>query len=235
MNAPHLLDAFRDVAELVRRGTTLLGGDGVIVPDYDGWVSFAKNMVPLVMPAAEFVGRLAAGRLYGPIRVLDIAAGHGMFGICVAQKNPEAIVVGLDWENVLSVALDNAQRAGLRDRYTALPGNALTIDFGGDYDLVLVSNFFHHFDETTCKVLMRKVSSCLRPKGLVMTLEFVPNEDRISPDVPAGFSFTMLGTTPRGEAHTFAAYEEMWSAVGLTQNELVTVPISEHRVIVSAR
>ena len=233
INSPHLLDAFRDVAELVRTGTTMLQGAGVAETNYDGWVKFAQSMVPLAMPAAEFMAELAADRLTGPIRVLDVAAGHGMFGICVARSNAQATIVALDWERVLDVASQNAHRTGVDDRYSLLPGDALTVDYGGEYDLVLVTNFFHHFDEETCKSFMRKINGCLRRGGLVMTLEFVPNEDRTSPHVPATFSFMMLGTTTAGDAYTFAKYDEMWNEAGLTNHELIDVPKSEHRLILS--
>lgn len=235
VNSAHLLDAFRDVAQIVRRGRTLLDGQGVTETNYDGWVEFARSMVPIIMPAAEFIGKLAADRASGPIRVLDVAAGHGMFGISVARHNPEASVVALDWKNVLQVARENAQRAGVQDRYSVFPGDAITVDYGTGYDLVLVTNFFHHFDKATCESVMRKIDGCLRKGGLAMTLEFVPNEDRISPSVPATFSLMMLATTPAGDAYTFSQYDAMWRSAGLTNNEIVDVPDSEQRVIVSGR
>ena len=233
VNSPHLLDGFRDIAEIVRRGTTLLDDHGITETNYDGWVDFAQCMVPMIMPAATFIGKLAAERITGSVRVLDIAAGHGMFGISVAKHNPHASVVALDWEQVLNVARDNAEHAGIQDRYSLLPGDALNLDYGADYDLVLVTNFFHHFDIATCESVMRKIHGCLRNDGLVMTLEFVPNEDRVSPQVPAAFSFMMLGTTPSGDAYTFSQYDSMWSRAGLTSNELIDVPESEQRVILS--
>ena len=51
----------------------------------------------------------------GPMKVLDIAAGHGAFGIAIAQRNPNAQIVAVDWPNVLQVARENAAAAGLQD------------------------------------------------------------------------------------------------------------------------
>lgn len=103
-------------------------------------------MVPLMMPAAEHIGRLAAELKSGPIRVLDVAAGHGMFGISVAQANRQASIVALDWEPVLKVSMQNATTAGIRERYSLLAGDALLIPFGKGFDIVLLTNFLHHFD-----------------------------------------------------------------------------------------
>lgn len=235
MNSVDLLRAFDDVATLVRRGTTLLDHQGTTAAEYDGWVEFARSMVPLMMPAAEQIGRLAAEIKGGKIRVLDVAAGHGMFGISVAKVNPQASIVALDWAPVLQVAVENATLAGVSDRYSLLAGDALSIPFGEGFDIVLLTNFLHHFDRAQCVSLMKKVKACLNDDGCAITLEFVPNEDRISPPVAATFSFMMLGTTPAGDAYTFAEYDAMWKSSGMANSELIDLANSPQRVIVTRR
>jgi hypothetical protein len=235
VNSADQLRAFHDVAELVRRGTTLLGREGTTLAEYEGWVDFARCMVPMMMPAAECIGLLAAELKSGPIRVLDIAAGHGMFGLSVAKANPQAFIVALDWESVLEVARQNATAVGIHDRYSLLPGDAMTVSFGIGFDLVLLTNFLHHFDRAACESVMRKACECLRDDGCVITLEFVPNEDRVSPPVPATFSFTMLGTTPAGDAYTFSEYDAMWKSSGFASSELIELPNSPQRVIVTRK
>ena len=240
INSDHLLEAFRDVAALVRHGGTLLQNRGTTSTEYDGWVDFARCMVPLMLPAAEFLGEMAASEFSGPVQVLDVAAGHGMFGISVAQLNPQATIVALDWPRVLEVAQENAVQAGVSDRFSQLPGDALELEYGKGFDgqgfdLVLVTNFFHHFDAATCLRVMRKISAGLTADGAVYTLEFVPNADRVSPPQAATFSFTMLGTTPAGDAYTFEEYDAMWREAGLTQSTMQDVPNSAQRVIVTCR
>ena len=235
VNSADQLRAFQDVAELVRRGTTLLGRDGTTAAEYEGWIDFARCMVPMMMPAAEYIGQLAAKLKSGPIRVLDIAAGHGMFGISVAKANPQASIVALDWEPVLKVATENATVAGINNRYSLLPGDAMSIKFGTGFDIVLLTNFLHHFDRATCESLMRNIHACLNDDGCVITLEFVPNEDRVSPPITAAFSFTMLGTTPAGDAYTFSEYDAMWKSSGFARSELIELPDSPQRVIVTSK
>lgn len=232
---PHLVDAFRDVETLVRRGSTLLHGAGTVEPEYDGWVEFARSMAPMMRPPAEFIGRLVAERAAGPRRVLDVAAGHGLFGVSVARHNPAASIVALDWGKVLEVAAENARLAEVHDRYELLPGDAFSTDFGAPFDVVLLTNFLHHFDRPTCVQLMRKVAASLAEGGFVVTLEFIPNEDRVSPPTAASFSFTMLGTTPAGDAYTFAEYRSMWTEAGLDDHELLDVAHSPQRLVVSRR
>jgi hypothetical protein len=69
---------------------------------------------------------------------------------------------------------------------------------------VLLTNFLHHFDMATCEALLRKVRAALADGGRALTLEFVPNEDRISPPEAAGFSMMMLAGTRSGDAYTFS-------------------------------
>jgi hypothetical protein len=47
-------------------------------------------------------------------------------------------------------------------------------------------------------------------------VEFVPNEDRVSPPVAASFSLQMLGATEGGEAYTFLDLDAMMAAAGFT-------------------
>src|SRR5258706_4316757 len=104
------------------------------------------------------------------LRVLDIAAGHGMYGITFAQKNPNAEVTALDWPNVLEVARENALAAGVIDRFKTIEGSAFDVEFGIGYDLVLLTNFLHHFDVAGCETLLRKVHAALGNGGRVVTL-----------------------------------------------------------------
>jgi ubiquinone/menaquinone biosynthesis C-methylase UbiE len=188
-----------------------------------------------MMPAAQQIGALAAKLKSGPVRVLDIAAGHGMFGISVAKANPQASIVALDWAAVLEVATENAIAAGIQDRYALLPGDAMSVPFGTGFDIVLLTNFLHHFDRATCELVMRKVYDCLNDNGCIITLEFVPNEDRVSPPTAATFSLMMLGTTPAGDAYTFSEYDAMWKSSGFATSELIELPDSPQCLIVTRK
>ncbi|HEX4948481.1 MAG TPA: class I SAM-dependent methyltransferase [Blastocatellia bacterium] len=231
LNSDYLRNGFRNVAENVRRGTTLLGGEGSMDPDHPMWVDFARGMMPLMFPAAQEIAALLGPM--NPCRVLDIAAGHGIFGIALAQANPQAEVSAVDWANVLTVAQENAQRFGVADRYRTLAGSAFEVDFGSGYDIVLFTNFFHHFDPPTCESLMRKAHAALNEGGRAVTLEFVPNEDRITPPPQASFSLVMLATTPSGDAYTFAEFEQMFRNAGYARSELHELTVSPERLIVS--
>jgi ubiquinone/menaquinone biosynthesis C-methylase UbiE len=167
--------------------------------------------------------------------VLDVAAGHGLYGIAFARQNPRTEVVALDWPGVLEVAKENARAAGVAERYQTIEGSAFEAAFGDGYDLVLLTNFLHHFDPPTCEGLLRKAHAALAEGGRAVTLEFVPNEDRVTPPIPASFSLTMLASTPAGDAYTFAELERMFANAGFTHSELHHLPPSIEPIIISRK
>jgi hypothetical protein len=121
----------------------------------------------------------------------------------------------------------------VESRYSTIPGNAFTVDFGGQYDLVLLTNFLHHFDPPTCENLLRKVHAALVAGGRAVTLEFVPNDDRVTPPEAATFSMVMLGSTPHGDAYTYAEFERMFRNAGFTRSEHFRQPPAPESVIIS--
>ena len=213
------MKAFDDLTDAVRKGGTVMGEEGHWELENPIWVEFARSMAPMMMMPAEVISKLVGADKGGKCRVLDIAAGHGLFGINIARHNPQAEIVALDWANVLEVAKENARKSGVESRYSTLPGSAFEVEFGAGYDLVLLTNFLHHFDPPTNEGLLRKVHAALAPGGRAVTLEFVPNDDRVTPPEAATFSMIMLGSTPHGDAYTFAEFERMFSNAGFTRSE----------------
>ncbi|SRR5579871_881072 len=220
MLAPMFLEATLHLGEAIKKGGVATEPDGTLSPEHPVWVNFARSMAPLTTISAPKLAALVVAKHPGECRVLDIAASHGLFGIAIAKSHPKAQIVAQDWANVLTVAKENAEKHGVPDRVRMLPGSAFDVDFGGPYEAILVTNFFHHFDKPTCEKLMRKFHAALAPDGHVATLEFVPNADRVTPPVQAAFSLTMLVSTPAGDAYTFDEYDQMFRAAGFRDSEL---------------
>lgn len=227
--------SFENLTTAVREGGSVLDTRDQLRQNDELWIAFAKSMAPLTGISAGFIALLLNASSGKPVKVLDIAASHGTFGITIAKANPNAQIVALDWPNVLQVGMENARAAGVSDRVKPLPGSAFEVDLGSDYDAVLVTNLFHHFDPPTCERLARKIQTALKPGGKMVTLEFVPNEDRISPPMAAGFALVMLASTERGDAYTFAEYEKMFANAGFAKTTLHPVPEMPQTVLMSEK
>jgi 2-polyprenyl-3-methyl-5-hydroxy-6-metoxy-1,4-benzoquinol methylase len=165
--------------------------------------------------------------------VLDIAAGPGVYGIEIARLNPQAQIYGQDWKNVLEVSVEAARNAGVADRYHTIPGSAFEADLGNNYDLILLPNFLHHFDHETNVALLKRVRTALKTSGRVATVEFVPNEDRVSPPMPATFSMMMLGSTVGGDAYTYSELAAMMRDAGFSRSTQQPLPRSPETLILT--
>ncbi|BAY10276.1 methyltransferase [Calothrix sp. NIES-2098] len=231
--ADTITQAFANLTTAVRQGGTALSAQGTLESEHPVWVRFARAMSPLMKMPAQLIAQLVNGDNQNHIKVLDIAASHGLFGIAFAQQNPNAEIVALDWEPVLEVAKDNAIKVGVGERFQTIAGSAFDVDYGSDYDIILLPNFLHHFDIPTCEQLLKKVRAALKENGRVMTFEFIPDSDRIHPPDAGVFSLTMLATTPKGDAYTFAEYEQMFANAGFRRSELHSIAPLFQRVVIS--
>ena len=218
-----------DPVSYVRNGGAV--GLGSIAPEHPMWVKFARAMTPFIGPVAQAVAAEVLRWPTPPDRVLDVAAGHGLFGIAIAKAIPGAEITAIDWPAVLQVARENAAAAGVAERYRTVPGSAFEVDWGGGYDLVLLTNFLHHFDRNACVGLLERARKSLGGGGRVLAAEFVPNEDRVSPPFPAMFAFMMLGSTPSGDAYTAREFEDMGRAAGFERVRVDPLPPSPQSLV----
>ena len=212
--APEMMNLFLDdPAAYVRNGGSI--GLANNAPDHPIWVKFARAMGPSRFPMAKGIALELA--VLSPRRVLDVAAGHGMFGIAIAQAVPDAEITAVDWQGVLAVARENAEAAGVSKRYHMVPGSAFDADWGNGFDLVLLANFLHQLDRDGCVSLLQKARKALASGGRAVVVEFLVHDDRVSPRFPAMFAFQMLGSTPRGDAYTAREFEEIGRAAGFAK------------------
>ena len=209
--APEMMESFlSDPTSYVRNGGSIDLAHNT--PNHPIWVKFARTMAPMRAPVATSTACELAR--WSPHKVLDVAAGHGMFGIAIARAVPSAHITAVDWQAVLSIARENAKAAGVSDRYHALAGSAFEADWGKGFDLILMANFLHQFDYAACVTLLRKVRESLVSNGRAAVVETLPAEDLV---LSATFSFQMLGSTPHGEMYTAREFGDMGLAAGFAK------------------
>ncbi|MBT4137508.1 MAG: methyltransferase domain-containing protein [Candidatus Latescibacteria bacterium] len=227
-----MLTAFQNLTTAVQKGGTALPQEGTLAPDHPAWTAYAKGMAPVMKWPAQLLAEYLDPKADRPLNILDIAAGHALFGLAFAQRNTQATVTALDWPNVLTVAQTHAEEHDLLEQFKTLSGNAFETEFTETYDITILANILHHFNQDTCITLLKKVHNNLNQSGRVAILEFIPNNDRISPPEDASFALVMLATTPQGNVYTFDELNTMCLASGFSRTESHALGHGEQQVVI---
>lgn len=225
--------AFQNLTTAVKSGGTALPQNGTLSPDHPAWTAYAKGMAPVMQLPAQLLAKHLDPQANHPLAILDIAAGHGLFGLAFAHQNPHATITAIDWPNVLTVAQAHADERDLSERFTAISGNAFDTHFNGPHDIAILANILHHFDHNTCVTLLKKVNNSLNPNGRIAILEFIPNADRITPPEDAAFALVMLATTPQGNVYTVDELTAMCQQAGFSHTEFHALGQGEQQVVVA--
>lgn len=228
--SPQLLASHADIATKVRDG----GCRNHPLTDHSEeqvWERFASCMRPVVGRSAQAVADLL-GEDDQAWKVLDVASSHGLFGISVAAKHKNAQIYANDWPEVVVFSKASAERAGLGGRYHTMPGSAFEVDYGADFDVVLVPNFLHHFGAKANVEFLAKCRSALKPGGRIVVVEFVVEEDRLSPGWANTFAMQMLAATPEGDCYTQAELVAMLTEAGYANIEVHAEPHAPSRILV---
>ena len=225
--------AFQNLTSAVQKGGTALPQEGTLSPNHPAWTAYAKGMAPVMQLPAQLLAKHLDPHANKPLAILDIAAGHGLFGLAFAHQNPHATITAIDWPNVLTIAQNHAKERGLSDRFTTISGNAFDTNFHGPHDIAILANILHHFDHNTCITILKKVNNSLAPNGRVAILEFIPNTDRITPPEDAAFALVMLATTPKGDVYTFEELTTMCQEANFSHTTFHALGQGEQQVVIA--
>jgi ubiquinone/menaquinone biosynthesis C-methylase UbiE len=229
-------DGMRSLDDAVRSGGTVMP-EHAETPEHPFWEDFAQWTVGMAgvggAALVEALGDFAAHR--ERLSVLDVAAGSGMYGYAIAQAYPTAHVTSLDWPNVLEHAAKNVSKLGLQDRVTMLEGNMFEVAIDQQFDVVIMSHVFHHFDEATCVQLMRRAAGWLAPAGRLVIHDFIAADAPGAEPFPYLFSTFMLSWTQKGRAYSASEYRRMLAEARLSEVALLPLPGPSSRVLMATR
>ncbi len=212
--APEIMSLYLNHPEkFIKNGGS--AGLGVTAENDRVWEKFAEAMLPFAAPASKLVASKMKSTHHSVSRVLDVAAGHGLYGIEFAHAFPEAEITAVDWQDVLEVAKSKADQANVGDRYSTLPGSIFDVSLPEKYDVILLPNILHHFGVAACTEILGKMKGSLSENGAICIVDFMPDPETLTPPEAVAFAFQMLATTPDGSAYTVEDYCEFGSAVGL--------------------
>ncbi len=216
-NSPMMWSEFGRMADVVKHGGTLMDRNA-LTPDHEFWHVFAENTLAMAIPNAHAIAEaLPELGIAPPLRILDIACGTGGYGITLAQRFPGSSITFADWPTVLDRTAVNAGRFGVGDQCEYKPGDLFTTDYGSDYDLVVLANIHHHFNEADCIRINQVAKKALKPGGAAVVVDFIPEEGRVGNPMPLMFALVMLMWTPEGDTRTESEYRRTFEAAGFAR------------------
>ena len=158
--------------------------------------------------ARQRAAQLAQAAAAGASRMLDVGGGSGAYAIAFAKANAKLRVEVFDQPAVLAIAKRHIREAGLEERISTRVGDLRTDEFGGGYDLVLISAICHMLGEEENRNLLARVHRGLVEGGRVAIQDFLLRADKTGPRAGALFSLNMLVNTRGGASYS----EEEYSA-----------------------
>lgn len=165
---------------------------------------FVNDIFPMSYPAAQDLAHhLRLDLMRGPVSVLDLAAGSGVWGIALAQSAPQVKVRAVDWPGVIPVTRKNAERFGLAERFSFGEGDLLEADFGTNHQVATLGHILHSEGEERSRKLLAKTFDALAPGETIAIAEFLVNPDRTGPVNGLIFAVNMLVNTENGGTYSF--------------------------------
>lgn len=196
----------------------------------------AEKFFPMLVRTLDIVNRepaqrtaraLGAGTVGKGLRVLDVAAGSGVWGIAFAEADPSARVTAQDFPGVLPTTREYVSRHGLEERFDFLAGDLKEVDFGeAQYDVAVLGNIVHSEGEDSSRDLFRRLHRALKPGGRIVIIDMLPNDARTGPPYQLIFALNMLVNTERGDTYTLADYTRWLGDAGFPRVE--TADIGSH-------
>ena len=135
--------------------------------------------------------------LTGRTHLLDVGGGPGTYSVLACEKYPRLIATVFDLPETIAITRQIITNKGMESRISVREGNWETDSFGSGYDVVLLSNVLHGTDSDAAMKL-KKVWDCLDRGGLLAIQEFLLNDDKTGPLIPALFN-VMVGAYGRTE------------------------------------
>jgi ubiquinone/menaquinone biosynthesis C-methylase UbiE len=201
--APQLISRWLRLSDIVRDGRPAIAAN----QETEGTEFFSQlveNIIPMSYPPAQRLGdHLKLAKIKNEIRVLDLAAGSGIWGIALAQKSPRVRVTAVDWEGMIPTTKRITQNFGVGDRFDFVEGDILTANFGTGYNIAILGHILHSEGEDRSRQLLRKTFRALKSGGTIAIAEWLVNDDRTKPLPSLMFAVQMLVNTEKGDTFSF--------------------------------
>jgi 2-hydroxy-4-(methylsulfanyl)butanoate S-methyltransferase len=196
--------------ETYRHIETGLRGERIF-PDkswYEG-VVYTSGIGGERFSSAQHAGSLGPARLMAkrvelraPKKFLDVAGGSGAYTLAFCRKYPALRATILDFAETIDTAKRYAAEAGMSDRISHLAGNAITTEWPGGQDAILMSYLWSAVGRDDIAILARRAAVALNPGGIVLVHDFMVDDRHEGPAFAAWYLLAAILDNPTAECLT---------------------------------
>jgi SAM-dependent methyltransferase len=224
MNMKRLIPLWLNLDEIVRTGQPGEARNEEH-PGTEFFTELVENIIPMSYGSAQVLAdHLKLAKAKKPIRVLDVAAGSGIWGIVLAQTSPQVQVTAVDWAGMIPTTKRITQKFGVGDRFKFIEGDIAEVDFGNGYDVATLGHILHSEGEGRSRHLLKKVSRALRSGGTIAIGEWLVNDQRTEPLPSLMFAVQMLVNTKEGDTFSFNEIRGWLEEAGFKDARTVEAP-----------
>jgi ubiquinone/menaquinone biosynthesis C-methylase UbiE len=222
--APQLISRWLGLSNIVREGRPAV----TVNQETEGTEFFSQlveNIIPMSYPPAKKLGdHLKLAKAKKEIRVLDLAAGSGIWGIALAQKSPRVRVTAVDWAGMIPTTTRITQKFAVGDRFNYVEGDILEANFGSSYDIATLGHILHSEGEDRSRQLLKKTFGALKSGGTIAIAEWLVNDDRTKPLPSLMFAVQMLVNTEKGDTFSFNEIKNWLQEAGFKKVRKLQAP-----------
>jgi predicted O-methyltransferase YrrM len=175
-----------------------------------GMYNMASQQAPQIALAIDLNNRR---------KLLDVGGGPGTYAIhfCTQNKDLQAVVV--DLPTTRPFAEKTIAQHGLSHRIAFVPGNYISEEIEGRYDVAWLSHILHAEGPDTCDRILRNVVRAMMPGAIILIHDFILNDNMDGPLFPALFALNMLQGTEQGQSYSQSQLRKMLQNAGVRDIE----------------
>ena len=212
------------LTDIVRAGRPAVA----VNQETDGTEFFSQlveTIIPMSHPGAQkLADHLKVAKAKEQVRVIDLAAGSGIWGIALSQKSPRVRVTALDWAGMIPTTKRITETFGVRDRFDFIEGDLSEANFGSGYDVATLGHILHSEGEQRSRQLLKKAFRALKSGGTIAIAEWLVNDERTKPLPSLMFSVQMLVNTEKGDTFSFNEIKQWLEDAGFKKVRKLEAP-----------
>jgi len=147
------------------------------------------------------------------LQILDAASGTGSKSFTLAQADPSVHVSVIDFPKVLQVSAQVAEKMGVSQQISYLPGDLTEIEFPKEkFGLVNFGAILYYFNAEQVKGILEKAHRALRGNGILIIRTWVADEERCQLLAPLLAAVEFLHDAKYSHIYTFSEYKQLLEA-----------------------